>query len=623
MYTRTQQTLAIRRDYKGDVWSSGLGENRLWRVSNGVLDAIQYPHDDLTNDSKVAASIAVDKQNKLWIATFGSHVYRSDGGRWENMDKPLGREPGILGAMEADQAGNVWFAFSNHVVEWDGIALRKYIYGGTNRYPTCLNVRREHVWLGAEDGIQLFIRGEFHMLKWKDQSLPGRITGIVETETGDLWTNGFSGVAHVSGEEIQRWLKDPNYAVAAESFNTLDGLPGLPADRYPEPSIIQGDGGRLWFSTIKGVAWLDPASVHNVYGSTPPRVFVSSVLKDGSLQSNLKDLAFAPGTENIEIDYTALGMAIPQRVLFRYRLDGVDKDWQDAGTRRQAFYTKLRPGRYQFSVIACNYFGVWNNTGAVLTFRVVPAWYQTIWFRCLVGIFVLASMWAIVVARSRQAAAKVELRMADRLMERDRIARELHDTLLQGVQALILRFQLVADSLPNTEPLHDITQKTLLHADQLLAEGRDRVKDLRTHDENADDLAVSFEKLREELRDDFARDFRLVIEGKPHKLHRVVRDEIELIAREALSNAFRHAGATDILCAINCADSHFVLVCEDDGIGIDTLFLSDAGKTNHWGLLGMRERAQRIGATLRVQRAATRGTVIELKVPARTAYREM
>jgi signal transduction histidine kinase len=166
----------------------------------------------------------------------------------------------------------------------------------------------------------------------------------------------------------------------------------------------------------------------------------------------------------------------------------------------------------------------------------------------------------------------------------------------------------VADSIPAGESLRDETEKTLSYADQLLAEGRQRVRDLRTHDGSADDLAYSFTKLREELHHEFSRDFRLVTEGKPQRLHRVVQDEVEMIARQALSNAFQHAQAADILCALKFTESHFILQCEDDGIGIDPQFASNSGRPGHWGLIGMRDRA------------AKGGTEIELRVAARLAY---
>ena len=617
-FAETRQAISIRRDFKGGIWSSGLGDHHLWRASSDNLKPIHFPHDDI----EVPASATVDKNNDIWVLSFSQNVYRGRGRTWENLNQTLGREPGVLGAMETDQAGNVWFAFSNHVIEWDGTGYRRFTYTGKNRFPTCLAVKGVHVWLGAEDGVQLMTEGQFHMIRWKDPTLPGRVSGIVETETGDLWVSGFSGIAHVRADELRKWLQDPDYAVSAESFNTLDGLPGLAAERFPEPSMVEAGDGRLWFATIKGIAWLDPSSLDKAYNLTPPTVLVSTVVWDGKPHSDLRKLVLPPKTGSIEIDYTALSLAIPERVLFRYKLDGVDKDWQDAGTRRQAYYTKLRPGAYTFRVIASNNHGVWNTTGAALSFRVNPAWYQTVWFYCLIGLLLLALMWTVVMVRSRQAAARAEMRMGERLMERDRIARELHDTLLQGVQVLILRFQLVADSIPAGEPLRDVAEKSLSYADQLLVEGRQRVRDLRTHDGSADSLAYSFGKMQQELHLEFARDFRLVIEGKPRNLHRVVQDEVEMIARQALSNAFQHAQASDVLCVIEFTESYFILRCEDDGIGIDPQFASNCGRPGHWGLIGMRERAQKIGATLRVQRRTKGGTEIELRVAARLAYLE-
>jgi signal transduction histidine kinase/ligand-binding sensor domain-containing protein len=615
-FAETGQSISIRRDFKGGVWSSGFGTSRLWRASSDGLEPVPYPREDV----QVAASAALDKNNDLWILTFAQNVFRRNGQDWENQNKILGREPGVLGSMEEDQAGNVWFAFSNHVVEWDGTRYQRYTYTGKNRFPTCLMVKGAHVWLGAEDGVQLLTQGEFQMMRWQDPSSPGRVTGMVETETGDFWVSGFSGITHVRADEMGKWLRDPNYAVSSENFNTLDGLPGLAAERYPEPSIAEGTDGRLWFATTKGIAWLDPASLNQGYHSAPPTVLVNSLVADGKTHPAIGEVVLPPQPGSIEIDYTALSLAIPERVLFRYRLDGVDQEWQSAGTRRQAFYTKLRPGSYQFRVIACNDHGVWNTSGAVLSFRVVPVWYQTIWFYCVVGLLLVALMWTIVVIRSRQAAASVELRMGDRLMERDRIAREIHDTLLQGIHTLMLRFQLVANSLPAGEPLRELTEQTLSYADQLIAEGRQRVRDLRTHDGSGGDLAYSLGRLREELQHEFGRDFRLVVEGQPRGLHRVVQDELAMIAREALSNAFQHARASEIVCTLRFGENHLLLVCEDDGVGIAAELSSATGRAGHFGLIGMRERAQKIGATLRVLRRVKGGTEIEVRVAARIAY---
>jgi hypothetical protein len=201
-------------------------------------------------------------------------------------------------------------------------------------------------WIGW---VELFSKGHFYLLGWKNQDLPGRVSGVLETETGDLWMNGFSGITHVSAAELARWLRDPSYLVSGERLDALDGLPGLSAERIPEPSVAESRDGRMWFATTRGIAWLDPATLHKNRNRLPPPVLISSVISNGKTYSGSSDLTLPAHSERLEIDYTALSLAIPDRVLFRYKLDGVDSEWQDAGTRRQAFYTRLPPGAIDFT----------------------------------------------------------------------------------------------------------------------------------------------------------------------------------------------------------------------------------------------------------------------------------
>ncbi len=176
-------------------------------------------------------------------------------------------------------------------------------------------------------------------MPWKDPELPGRVSGIVETGTGDLWINGFSGITHVCPPILRSGSATPGSPVSGERLNALDGLPGLSAERYPEPSVVEASDGHLWFATTKGVAWLDPATLDSNRNRLSPPVLISSVLANGKTYASLGKLALPAHTQNLEIDYTALSLAIPERVRFRYKLDGVDQDWQDVGTRRQAYYT--------------------------------------------------------------------------------------------------------------------------------------------------------------------------------------------------------------------------------------------------------------------------------------------
>jgi signal transduction histidine kinase/ligand-binding sensor domain-containing protein len=614
-FPETRQSISIRRDFKGGIWSTGLGVNNLWRASNDRIEPIHYPHDDV----EVGASATIDKNNNIWILTFAANVYRRIGNNWEKENQTLGREPGVLGAMEGDQEGNVWFAFSNHVVEWDGANYRRYTYTGKNRFPTCLAVKGEHVWLGAEDGVQLLTKGLFRMMRWKNPSLPGRVSGMVETESGDLWTSGFSGVTHVRADELKRWLRDPDYAVSAEEFNTLDGLPGLPAERYPEPSIVEAENGRLWFATIKGIAWLDPMALARNYNPAQPTVLVTSLATGGRAYSNFRNLALPPHAGSVEIDYTALSLAIPERVRFRYKLEGLENDWQDVGTRRVAFYTNLPPRHYRFHVIACNNDGIWNDVGANVEFTIQPAWYQTIWFYALCATFGLLMIWAVYQIRVRQVAKVMSDRFEERLSERTRIARDLHDTFLQTIQGS----KLVADSAlkqsTDSARMRATLEQLSVWLGRATEEGRAALNSLRTSATERNDLAAAFQRAIEECRIGSSVEASFSVVGEVSEMHPVVRDEVYRIGYEATRNACVHAQATRLQVELTYAEDLVLRVC-DNGIGIDPVIVTE-GKEEHFGLRGMRERALRIMAKLTVKTSTLSGTEIKLVVPGSIIYR--
>jgi PAS domain S-box-containing protein len=289
-------------------------------------------------------------------------------------------------------------------VEWDGSAYRRFSFpdGSLNISVAVVAVQGDHVWLGGLSGIVLFSHGRFQLMHWKDEHNPGRVSGLVETEAGELWVNGTSGAIRVPADELKKWLNNSEYGVSADRLDVEDGLPGLAEERWPEPSLVESSSGLLWFATNRGVAWIDPAKLGGTTNRIPPPVFVNNVVDKGKIYSGTNGPLALPAKGNLEFNYTALSLAIPTRVLFRYKLEGIDTDWQNAGTRRQAFYTNLPPGKYRFHVIACNNDGVWNEEGAHLDFSIAPAWYQTIWFRLLCVAAFLAFLWGLYQLRVRQ-----------------------------------------------------------------------------------------------------------------------------------------------------------------------------------------------------------------------------
>jgi len=622
-FPRTRQTVSVRRDHTGTIWSAGAGDFYLWRSSGDGFSPLHYPDEKLDP----VAFIASDRNDDPWITTASGRAYRFSDGAWSNQTEALGKKPGVTGAMVDDQDGNVWFGFSNKVVEWDGSTYHRFAFPDGKRgvSENTMSVRGDHVWLGGAGGIQLFTQGQFHILRWKDQSMPGRVSGVVETETGDLWVNGFSGITHVPNAELKKWLQDPGVLVAADHLDELDGLPGLSEEIRPEPSVVEAPDGRLWFATTKGVAWLDPVTLEKNRNRIPPPVVISAVIANAKSYMSSGQLTLPARTENLEIDFTALSLAIPERVLFRYKLDGVDKDWQDAGTRRQAYYTKLRPGAYAFHVIACNNDGVWNDRGATLDLSVAPAWFQTTWFLLLC---VASGTLLVVVSyrfRLRQLAAGMNARFDERLAERTRIAQELHDTLLQGFLSASMQVHVAMDLLADDSKIKPVLTRALQLMGQVIDEGRNAVRGLRLSDVVSLDLEQAFARIEEEIPlpsiNGKKAAFRVISEGHRRLLHPLLRDEIYRIGREAVTNAFRHAQASQIEVELKYGSSQFRLVVRDDGRGIESDVLL-TGRDGHFGLSGMRERADRVGAKLHVFSRASAGTEVELTIPGRIAFQD-
>jgi signal transduction histidine kinase/ligand-binding sensor domain-containing protein len=625
VFPRTRQTISVRRDHNGTIWSAGAGEFRLWRTSRNGLSPVRYPDENLDP----VVFVATDRKNDPWITTLSGKAYHLAGGAWSNETEALGKKPGVLGTMVDDQAGNVWFAFSNKVVEWDGLTYQRFSFPAGQRgvSENTISVRGDHVWLGGAGGVQLFTHGHFYLLRWKDPDLPGRVSGIVETSTGDLWVNGFSGIAHVSASELKNWLLDPGSTVSGERFNELDGLPGLSGEVLPEPSLVEAPDGRLWFATTKGIAWLEPATFEENRHRPPPRVAISAITSNGKTYAAAKRFVLPAHTENLEIDYTALGLPIPARARFRYKLEGVDKDWQDAGTRREAFFSNLGPGDYRFRVIASNNIDVWNEAGAFVDFYVAPAYYQTTWFRLSCIIAFLALLWALYQLHLRQVTAQERQRMKGRFEERERIARELHDTLLQSFQGLLLCFHAGVNLLPDRPDVARARarlQGAIDQAEQAINEGRRAIQGLRSSTVETNDLAAALNTLAAELAANRGGPnppvFGVQVEGTSRELHAILRDNVFRIFAEALRNAFLHAEASRIEVEIHCDERQLRLRIRDDGKGIDSQIVTDKGCPGHWGLRGMHERAKLVGGNLEVWSRLDSGTEIELSIPASIAY---
>ena len=377
----------------------------------------------------------------------------------------------------------------------------------------------------------------------------------------------------------------------------------------------------MWFAGLDGVNVVDPR--HLPFNKLPPPVHIEQITADRKpydlTAENNGNLRLPALSRDLEIDYTALSFVAPEKIRFRYKLEGYDRDWQEAGNRRQAFYTNLPPRNYRFLVMACNNNGVWNEAGAFLDFTIAPAYYQTAWFRIALAAVFLIVLLALYQIRVRQVANKVQGRVEERHAERERIARELHDTFLQSVQGLILKFHAGVMQIPEDQPARATMEKALDSADEVLAEGRERLRNLRVPAIPIGGLPAAFQRVAEETPQTENTIFKTVVEGHVRELHNSIQEEAHSIGREALVNAFTHANARHVEVEIIYDPRQFRLRVRDDGRGIEPAILEE-GRPDHWGMRGMRERAERIGAELNIWSRPDTGTEVELTIPGTTAY---
>jgi signal transduction histidine kinase len=474
-----------------------------------------------------------------------------------------------------------------------------------------------------DDGLVELRQGKAQRMTTRNGLPCNTIYSFIEDKDKRWWLNTQCGVVEFSDSELQRWRADPEAVIQTRVYDLLDGA--RPSARPPFNSASISPDGRVWFVNSGVVQMLAPYRLSRK--ALPAQAYIESVVVDRNEFQATENLKLAPHPRDLQIDYTSPTFSIPQKVRFRYRLDNYDRDWHDAGTRRQAFYTDMPPGKYTFRVMASNSDGVWNETAAVLNFSIAPAWYQTIWFRIGLVVLVLALLWAAYQLRVRQLAHQFNKTLEARVSERTRIARELHDTLLQSFQGLLLRFQSVLKMLPD-RPLEarQRLESALDQAAEAITEGRDAVQGLRSSASETNDLARGITAIAKELTSGTSAldppAIEVEVEGASRDLNPLVRDEAYRIAVEALRNAFRHARARRVAVEIRYGERQFRLRVRDDGQGIDEESARRAAVAGHFGLHGMRERAEVVGGRLEVSSRIDSGTEVELSVPGSIAYGE-
>ncbi|GAA0636852.1 sensor histidine kinase [Sphingomonas ursincola] len=441
------------------------------------------------------------------------------------------------------------------------------------------------------------------------------INGMVQTEAGDTWTIGDLGVVRLRTADLDRAFARPGAVVPYRLFDFREGL-GSFAQKSSGAQIVSGRDGRIWFATRDTIETVDPATF--VRNDRPPDKMIRALTVGQQTVMARPGIRLDANVTALAIEYTATVLAAPDRARFRYRLIGQQDQWIDAGPRRTATFSDLGPGDYRFELMAANEDGVWSREPAVLEFTIAHAIHQTWWFRSLALLALLGLLYLLYTLRLQQVSSRVRVRMLVRTSERERIARELHDTMIQGVQGLILRFQAVADRFAHDPEAQAILQPALERAEEVLVEGRDRVTGLRTPR-----LRDFCEELARLLGNGMYPQDRIApiqLTQIPRPIAPEIIDDLLAVLGEALNNAVAHSQASRIELGVRFGRWTFGAYVRDNGIGMHETIISDGGRPGHFGLLGMKERIEAIGGKLIVESANGFGTVVELQIPARVAY---
>jgi signal transduction histidine kinase/ligand-binding sensor domain-containing protein len=558
-------------------------------------------------------SIGTDKDGHLWLCDADRGVFRSTDRTLTSFDLIVANKPAAT--VYAARDGRVWIGLVNGTVRsYQNGKLQSFAEGdGLPAGSTISTIHEDRagtIWIGTHRGLSRFDNGRFVTLD-SANGFPG--TGpvaIEDDEDGYLWLGVTGlGVLRVSQKEFDRAVVDRAHKIQYRLYGASDGLRATPVRQFGTPASAHGVGDQIWFLTGNGLAVVDPNRLRGSRPSVP--LLVEDMLADNEGYGPLPELKLPPHTSKFQINYTLLSLAPLSQVSFRYKLEGFDEQWIDAGPRRQAFYTNVPPGHYRFRVEA-DRDGAPTSAAAAWSFSVEPRFYQTSWFALACAVLGALGLWGLWQLRLQQ----IRRRFAVVLDERARMGREIHDTLLQGLVGVAVQFKVIAEHLHSSpDAAKERLERLRKLVEHYICETRQSIWDLRSPTLEATDLVTALRQAGETITADKNVQFELAVTGKPYPCDPKVEEQLLRVGREALSNAVRHADPNRV--RVDLVYTHDVvrLRVTDDGSGFSP---DDPGFNagTHWGLTSMRERAQQINAQFQLASTPGKGTELELIVPA-------
>jgi signal transduction histidine kinase/ligand-binding sensor domain-containing protein len=612
---------------KDVVYSITGGDDELWIArQRGGLTRLRYESGSFTSQTFTQAdglaqnsiyAVHRSRDGTVWAGSLSNGVSRFKNGRFTNYTTATGLSSNSIVSIAEGADGTMWFATPNGLStllpqnRWRTYTAREGLPPGNLN---CLVQDSGGVlWIGTAAGLAFLSGGQVKVPREAPESLREQVYGIAPDRSGGLWIATSNHVVRVNREKL---LSGTVGNEDVREYGLADGLRGVEGVKR-QASVVTDSLGRIWFSLNGGISVVDPARLAG--GAVPTLVHVLSVSADGRFMDARDSLRIPPATHRVALSFVGLSLSIPERVTYRYWLDGVDHGWSEPTAIREAVYNNLSPGPYRFRVQASNSEGLWNSEEAILGFSVDPAFWQTPWFRAACVLALGLAVFGFYRYRMHRLTTQMNLRFEERLAERTRIAQELHDTLLQGFLSASLQLHVAAEQISPESPAKPRVSRVLELMRQVIDEGRNAVRGLRAPSTGPHNLQEALARIPLEMEKPSETDFRIIVEGRPRSLHPVLRDEIYRIGREALVNAFRHSHAKSVEVELEYGANQLRLLIRDNGCGIDPQVLR-SGREGHWGLPGMRERAEKVGGRLNVWSSSTAGTEVELSVPSHIAF---
>ena len=614
------------------VYSITGGADEVWAGrQRGGLTRLQFRNGTITSQSYTQANglaqnsvyaVYESRDGSVWAGSLNGGVSKFKDGRFTTYTTINGLASNTVSSILETHDGAMWFATPNGLGSFSIGRWRTYatVDGLPSPEVDCLfEDSSGTLWSGTSVGLAFFASNRFEVPHESPDVLREQIVGMTEDKRGRFWIATSGHVLRVPRDKL---LSGVVKAIDVREYSQADGLESAKGVKRSR-SVVSDSAGRIWFSLSSGLSVVDPSQITDK--SVPALPHIEAITADDNTLNLAASVRIPPSARRITFEYTGLSLAAPERIRFRYFLENFDSSWSQPVAAREAVYTNLGPGSYRFRLIASNSEGLWNGPETAIALNVAPTYYQTNWFRALCVLAFLALLWVSFQLRLRQLRHQFNIGLEARVSERTRIARELHDTLLQSFNALLLRLQTVSNVLPaRPDEAKRRIDSAIEQASQAIVEGRDAVHEMRSTTSTTIDLDRAVSDFARELLSgpisELVPEVHVQVEGTPAPLNPVVRDEVYRIVTEAVRNAIRHANASRIEVVIRYDEHYLRLRIGDNGKGIDPAVLDGDHKAGHWGLRGMRERAKLVGGTLEVWSQVDTGTEIEMKIPAATAY---